>query len=120
MSTPTKPGADKSAQGLLERVRAATDLLESLAADWSQLETLPKTDRHRLHVAVARLHDPDPVARRRRVEIEKRRQRAAAAARDEAVLNQTGWNRKQAAKLLGVSYKTLLQKIRECNLEAGD
>ncbi len=36
----------------------------------------------------------------------------------EAVLHQTGWNRKQAAKLLGVSYKTLLQKIRECELEA--
>ncbi len=36
----------------------------------------------------------------------------------EAVLNQTGWNRKQAAKLLGVSYKTLLQKIRDCELEA--
>ena len=35
----------------------------------------------------------------------------------EAVLLQTGWNRKQAAKLLGVSYKTLLQKIRECELE---
>ena len=34
------------------------------------------------------------------------------------VLNQTGWNRKQAAKLLGVSYKTLLQKIRDCELEA--
>jgi len=37
----------------------------------------------------------------------------------EAVLNRTGWNRKQAAKLLGVSYKTLLQKIRDCELEAG-
>ena len=36
----------------------------------------------------------------------------------EAVLQQTGWNRKQAAKLLSVSYKTLLQKIRECELEA--
>jgi len=36
----------------------------------------------------------------------------------EAVLHQTGWNRKQAAKLLGVSYKTLLQKIRDCELEA--
>jgi DNA-binding NtrC family response regulator len=36
----------------------------------------------------------------------------------EAVLHQTGWNRKQAAKLLGVSYKTLLQKIRECELQA--
>ena len=34
------------------------------------------------------------------------------------VLDQTGWNRKQAASRLGVSYKTLLQKIRECELEA--
>ena len=35
----------------------------------------------------------------------------------EKVLNRTSWNRKQAAKFLNVSYKTLLQKIRECGLE---
>ena len=35
----------------------------------------------------------------------------------ERVLHQTNWNRKQAARLLQVSYKTLLQKIRECGLE---
>jgi two-component system response regulator AtoC len=33
------------------------------------------------------------------------------------VLYHTNWNRKQAARLLGVSYKTLLQKIRGCGLE---
>jgi len=33
------------------------------------------------------------------------------------VLARTQWNRKKAARLLGVSYKTLLQKIRECGLE---
>ena len=33
------------------------------------------------------------------------------------VLHRTNWNRKQAARLLNVSYKTLLQKIRECGLE---
>lgn len=33
------------------------------------------------------------------------------------VLARTHWNRKRAAGLLGVSYKTLLQKIRECGLE---
>ena len=33
------------------------------------------------------------------------------------VLQRTRWNRKQAAKLLNVSYKTLLQKIRDCGLE---
>jgi two-component system response regulator AtoC len=32
-------------------------------------------------------------------------------------LQQTHWNRKRAARMLGVSYKTLLQKIRECGLE---
>jgi two-component system response regulator AtoC len=35
----------------------------------------------------------------------------------ERVLIQTSWNRKRAARLLHVSYKTLLQKIRECGLE---
>ncbi len=34
----------------------------------------------------------------------------------ERVLHHTSWNRKQAAKLLKVSYKTLLQKIRDCGL----
>jgi len=33
-------------------------------------------------------------------------------------LDHTQWNRKQAAKMLGVSYKTLLQKIRDCGIEA--
>jgi two-component system, NtrC family, response regulator AtoC len=35
----------------------------------------------------------------------------------ESILARTDWNRKKAAALLGVSYKTLLQKIRECGLE---
>ena len=30
----------------------------------------------------------------------------------EAVLEQTRWNRKQAAKFLGISYKALLYKIK--------
>ncbi len=34
-----------------------------------------------------------------------------------AVLEQTNWNRRKAAKILDVSYKTLLYKIRECGLE---
>ncbi len=33
------------------------------------------------------------------------------------VLHHTNWNRKQAARILGVSYKTLLQKIRGCGLQ---
>jgi two-component system response regulator AtoC len=48
--------------------------------------------------------------------------RAALEAEREAidhVLHHTHWNRKAAARLLGVSYKTLLQKIRDCGLEPG-
>jgi DNA-binding NtrC family response regulator len=48
--------------------------------------------------------------------------RAALEAEREAiarVLEHTDWNRKEAARLVGVSYKTLLQKIRECGLEPG-
>ncbi|WP_025321734.1 sigma-54-dependent transcriptional regulator [Deferrisoma camini] len=36
-----------------------------------------------------------------------------------AVLRQTNWNRRKAAQLLDISYKTLLYKIRECGLEPG-
>ena len=32
------------------------------------------------------------------------------------ILHETRWNRKNAAKILGVSYKTLLQKIKLFNL----
>jgi two-component system response regulator AtoC len=45
--------------------------------------------------------------------------KAAGDAEREAlkrVLYQTNWNRKKAAKILEVSYKTLLQKIKECGL----
>ena len=48
--------------------------------------------------------------------------RAAQEAEREAIgqmLRYTDWNRKQAAGLLGISYKTLLQKIRGCGLEPG-
>ncbi len=48
--------------------------------------------------------------------------RAAQEAERETIgqmLRYTDWNRKQAAGLLGISYKTLLQKIRGCGLEPG-
>jgi DNA-binding NtrC family response regulator len=48
---------------------------------------------------------------------------AANQARDEAerallkkTLEQTGWNRVRAAKILGIDYKTLRRKIRRYNL----
>ena len=49
-------------------------------------------------------------------EIGKRAARDAEREALQRVLYQTNWNRKKAAKILEVSYKTLLQKIKECGL----
>jgi NAD(P)-dependent dehydrogenase (short-subunit alcohol dehydrogenase family) len=75
---------------LLERVQAATEVLETIAGDWSVLDRLPRTERERLHRAVARVHNPDPRARRRRVRAVERQRKAAGAMRDDAVLDETG------------------------------
>src|SRR5258706_331585 len=53
-------------QELLERLHDATDLLESLASNWTVLNGLPAADRERLHRAIAHIYNPDPVARRKR------------------------------------------------------
>jgi NAD(P)-dependent dehydrogenase (short-subunit alcohol dehydrogenase family) len=75
---------------LLERVRAATDVIEILAGDWSIFDRLPRVDRERLHRAIAGVHNPDPAARRTRAKAAERRRRAAGARRDDAVLDETG------------------------------
>jgi two-component system, NtrC family, response regulator AtoC len=49
--------------------------------------------------------------------------KAAALKAERAVIEQTlkqvHWNRRKAAQLLGVSYKTLLNKIKECGITRG-
>jgi two-component system response regulator AtoC len=51
-------------------------------------------------------------------EVGRRASMQAESEAIERILHHTRWNRKQAAKLLNVSYKTLLLKIRECGLTA--
>jgi DNA-binding NtrC family response regulator len=48
------------------------------------------------------------------------RQAALAAEREaiQAALDRFRWNRRKAAQLLGVSYKTLLNKMKECGISA--
>ncbi len=75
---------------LEERLRATVELLELIAGDWRLLDKLPAQDRRRLHEAVARLYDPDPVVRRRRMKAEERARKAAGAQREEDVLQKTG------------------------------
>jgi len=52
-------------------------------------------------------------------EVGRRAALEAERATIDQVLTQTRWNRKQAALRLGVSYKTLLQKIKNCGLSPG-
>jgi hypothetical protein len=66
-----------------EQLRAATALLERVAADWRLLDRLPAEDRRRLHQAIAGLSVADPRAKRKRRTAAK----AASVRQGEAVLD---------------------------------
>ena len=68
-----------------------------------------------------RLTLPGRSRRRRLPAAPSRRWRRAAAMKAERALiektlNQVHWNRRKASQILGVSYKTLLNKIKECGI----
>ena len=88
--TDSKTPLPDDAGNLLERLHAAADLLETVAADNRLREALPEADLKRLKAAVSRFHHPDPIAHRK-VRREKKRERVAEKNRtDDAVLNDTG------------------------------
>jgi NAD(P)-dependent dehydrogenase (short-subunit alcohol dehydrogenase family) len=75
---------------LLDRIRAVTEILESIGADWTLLEQLPPDERERLQRAVAAIHNPDRILRRRRLKEARQARRAAEVKRDEEALHGTG------------------------------
>ena len=75
---------------LLARLRAAADLLETVAADKALLDTLPEVDSKRLKAAVHRFHNPDPIHHRKLRRERKREQVARKNQQDDVVLNATG------------------------------
>jgi NAD(P)-dependent dehydrogenase (short-subunit alcohol dehydrogenase family) len=75
---------------LLERVRAAAELLESIEADRGLLAQLPAEESRRLLQATRQVSDPDPRARRRLVKASNRRRKAALAQQAEEVFHTTG------------------------------
>ncbi|MFD0739255.1 SDR family NAD(P)-dependent oxidoreductase [Lysobacter koreensis] len=75
---------------LPERLRAALELLESIAADRTLLDAVPADDRKRLHQAVARVYHPDPGARRQKLKALERERNAQNIRRADALLEQTG------------------------------
>src|SRR5688500_13339179 len=87
--TETDPAATDETL-LRERVRAATELLESIDGDRAILAQLMPEERQRFLHATRVVSDPDPRARRRLVKASKRKRKAAMAEQDDQVLATTG------------------------------
>ena len=86
----TPPSADADDTLLRDRLRAAADALELVAADHSLLDRLPAPERQRLQRAVAGVYHPDPAARRLRLKAAERERNAAQIRADDALLDSTG------------------------------
>src|ERR1700738_5421591 len=77
-------------KSILERFRAAADLLEKIVADRAFLADIPEADRNRLLNAAGRVSRPDALARRQLLKVVKRKKRAEKVQREESVLASTG------------------------------
>ena len=77
-------------KSLLDRFRAAADLLEKIVADRSFLADIPEADRNRLLNAAGRVSRPDALGRRQLLKVVKRKKRAEKVQREESVLAATG------------------------------
>jgi NAD(P)-dependent dehydrogenase (short-subunit alcohol dehydrogenase family) len=75
---------------LRDRVRAASELLESIDQDRGQLAQLPAEERQRFLHATRIVSDPDPRARRRLVKASARLRKAALAQEAEEMFHSTG------------------------------
>jgi NAD(P)-dependent dehydrogenase (short-subunit alcohol dehydrogenase family) len=75
---------------LADRLRAASELLESIVDDRALLAGVPEKERTRLLQAAGRVSRPDAVDRRRLVQATKRERKTVKANRAEAVLSNTG------------------------------
>ncbi|MBW2383930.1 MAG: sigma-54-dependent Fis family transcriptional regulator [Deltaproteobacteria bacterium] len=109
------PGNVRELENMVKRI-VVLEGEESILNELARREAGERGRRSRFHELLAEVEETAgqiplrEVGRRAALEVEREA--------IDAMLHQTGWNRKKAAKLLGVSYKTLLQKIRECELEA--
>lgn len=81
---------DSADTPLVEQLRSAVDLLEAIASDTRVLEAVPTEERERLYRAVAQVHNPDPVLRRRVLKAAERRRNAEKVQRDRTLLDETG------------------------------
>src|SRR6202163_2213220 len=81
---------ETESHSLLNRFRAAADLLETIVTDRSLLADIPESDRNRLLNAAGRVSRPDALGRRQLLKVVKRKKRAEKVQREESVLAATG------------------------------
>jgi NAD(P)-dependent dehydrogenase (short-subunit alcohol dehydrogenase family) len=74
----------------LDRLRAATEMLEAIIADRSLLDSLPLDERTRLLRAAGDVFEPDVDARRRQIKAERRARKRERATDDQEALDATG------------------------------
>ena len=96
----TSPSTSSAEPQLLERLRAATETLELVAADRSALALLSKTEHRRLRDAAAAVFNPDARARRTMSKALARRRQRERADRDDEVLAATGIRRRRPAPVV--------------------
>ena len=77
-------------RALLQRLREATELLESIAADRTVLAGVSDTDRARLLQAVALVYHPDQLERRRMRKTAAKQRKAARIKEIEQARFETG------------------------------
>jgi len=87
------PSPENEAAALVDRARAAAELLEQIAEDRALLGRLSADERLRLLQAAGRVSRPDALDRRRLLKETKRERKAARAQRGDRVLNATGIRR---------------------------
>src|SRR6476469_5422280 len=85
-----KSNLETDQEALLERFRAAADLLEEFVADRSRLADIPEAERNRLLNAAGRVSRPDAIDRRQLLKVVKRKKRAEKVQREASVLAATG------------------------------
>jgi NAD(P)-dependent dehydrogenase (short-subunit alcohol dehydrogenase family) len=89
-TSPSSPPGPFTDPAFLERLRAATSLLEEIVADRARLAAVPPDDQRRLLQAAAHVYSPDATARRRLVRATIRARKADKLRREDQVLDATG------------------------------
>src|SRR5258705_11530044 len=75
---------------LIERLHAATEVLEGIIADRGLLARLTAEERKRLIIAAGQVYHPDDAARRRMVRATTRLRKASRVTQDDKLLAVTG------------------------------